>query len=196
MFRFRVIAAGTLVGLFAVIAAAVPASAHDELLSSTPTVGEALVAAPDTVSLEFSADVLTLGAAIVVADSEGRDWVAGDPVIEAGVVSAPLAEGMPEAGYEVRWRVVSGDGHPIAGVIPFTIGAGAPLVRDSPTPVAAQTASTQSAPLDGPPRLVIIGVAGAALAAGLVALTLLFLRRRTRSAAPTPRLEASASDQS
>jgi hypothetical protein len=40
---------------------------------------ERLDAAPSEVSLTFSADVLTIGAAVVIADASGRDWAAGAP---------------------------------------------------------------------------------------------------------------------
>lgn len=168
-----------------VLVASPPASAHDELVSSDPVSGQRLDAAPESVSLTFSADVLTVGAAIVVADAEGKDWVSGTPAIAAGVVTVALSGGMPAAGYEVRWRVVSSDGHPISGLVPFTIGDGQRLKRDGgaapavadPTPGAAAAAD---APRDDPGilRVLLIGAGGAAGAAVLFALFQLLRRRR------------------
>ncbi len=164
----------------ATLAVSTPAAAHDELVSSTPASGERLDAAPATVSLQFSADVLTIGAAVVVADAAGRDWVIGEPVIDVGTVSVDLDASMPVAGYEIRWRVVSADGHPISGLIPFTIGDAEPLVREA-APRADDTESAapdQSAPQgDGGLRLLPIGIGGAALAVGAFAL-IYFIRRR------------------
>ncbi len=81
------------------------------------------------VSLEFSAELMDVGAFDHVADADGRDWTAAEATVEATTVSAPFAEELPVGGYEVRWRVVSSDGHPISGVIPFTVGDAEPLQR-------------------------------------------------------------------
>lgn len=166
------------------VASATSASAHDELLASSPSPGERLAAAPTEVRLEFSADVLTIGAAVIVADASGRDWVVGEPQLEGGAVSVVLDEGMPAAGYEVRWRVVSSDGHPISGLVPFTVGEGEPLER----PVAAETPAAEATTpgdssdqstreSDAVLRIALVGGGGAAVAALLFAL-IHFLRRR------------------
>ncbi len=94
---------------------AAPAAAHDELLASSPSPGAALDSAPTEVTLTFSADVLTIGAAVIVADGAGKDWAAAAPAVDNGVVSVPLVPALPAGGYEIRWRVVSQDGHPISG---------------------------------------------------------------------------------
>jgi len=78
----------------------------------------------------------------------------------------------------VRWRVVSVDGHPISGVIPFTVGDAAPLARAAasaaPSPAAA-TAPTGDA---GVPRIVVIAAIGAGLALAVFLAVTLLLRRR------------------
>ena len=188
-----------LLGVFAVtsvllLTAAAPAAAHDELVASSPAPGERLADAPSEIALSFSSDVLTMGAAVIVADADGRDWVIGDPIVEAGTVTVPVDGSMPDAGYEVRWRVVSSDGHPISGLIPFTVGGGSPLVRttDEPSPQATSPAGAtsggaasdqnQSTPQDQhATRVVLVGAAGAAIAVALFALVSL-LRRRGASA--------------
>ena len=178
MHRLRVVAAGIAVAAVAVLASVVPASAHDELLSSSPSAGERLPSAPDEISLRFSADVMDVGAQVIVADGDGTDWVAADPVVASGTVSVLLQGGMPVAGYKVRWRVVSVDGHPISGVIPFTVGDAAPLARAAasaaPSPAAA-TAPTGDA---GVPRIVVIAAIGAGLALAVFLAVTLLLRRR------------------
>lgn len=191
MSRFRVLAAGMAVAVLAVLSAAVPASAHDELLASSPKPGEALPVAPSSVTLEFSSDVLTMGAVIVIADAEGTDWVASEPVLDGTRVTAEVQAGMPAAGYELRWRVVSSDGHPIAGIVPFTIGDGEPLTRDANTgtdassvPSDGDTVSTdssaghQSTQESGVIRVVLIGAGGAVVAIALFVLVRFLLRRR------------------
>ncbi len=183
------VAAAMLTAAVVVLGAAPTAQAHDELLDSTPASGERLSTAPASVSLTFSADVLTLGAVIIVVDADDRDWVTGDIAVQGGVVSAHMAEGMPADGYEVRWRVVSGDGHPISGVIPFTVGDGAPIVRqpvasDAATGPTAETnaqADSQITQEPGLARVLVVGAIGAAIAAVVVALAFFIHRRRSRT---------------
>lgn len=187
MSRFRVVLTAAAVAVLVVFGAAAPASAHDELLASTPPADARLEAAPTEVSLTFSADVMTIGAAVIVVDASGRDWAAGEPTIDRGTVTVPVDEAMPAAGYEIRWRVVSSDGHPISGLIPFAIGDGEPLTR-----TAAPDASTAASDVDslstqenqGALRVILIGVGGAAVAVALFALIRFLRRPRTAVAQP------------
>ncbi|GAA1470181.1 hypothetical protein GCM10017607_08810 [Microbacterium thalassium] len=135
--------------------------------------------------------MLTVGAVIVVVDASGADWVDGDLEIREGTVVAPLEKGMPDAGYEVRWRVVSADGHPISGLIPFTVGDAEPLARESAAGASGDSEAeasgdtgTQITQEGGIPRVVLIGGIGAAVAAaGFAAVTL--IRRRASVAGGT-----------
>ncbi len=132
-----------------------------------------------------------MGAAVVVVDQSGRDWVAAEPVLDEATVTAELESGMPDAGYELRWRVVSSDGHPISGVVPFTIGDGVPLTR-TPAPAVAggtdttstdtQSESTQEN--QGAFRVLLIGVAGAGIAVAVLLLFSFLRRRRAATAQP------------
>ncbi len=187
MSRFRMIVVAAAVAVLVVFGAAAPASAHDELLASTPAADARLEAAPTEVSLTFSADVMTIGAAVIVVDASGRDWAAGEPTIDRGTVTVPVDEAMPAAGYEIRWRVVSSDGHPISGLIPFAIGDGEPLTRTSAPD--ASTAATDVGSLStqenqGALRVVLIGAGGAAVAVALFALIRFLRRPRTAVAQP------------
>lgn len=181
----RRIVAGIVVAFAAVLAVAAPASAHDELLSSTPETGQRLTEAPTQVTLTFSADVLDTGAAVIVADAAGHDWAAAEPVLDGPTVTVDLQPDMPAAGYEVRWRVVSSDGHPIAGTVSFTIGDGTPLEHTAqPTapsadgPAAQSDEPTADQENAGALRIAFVGAAGAGIAVALFAL-ILFLRRRS-----------------
>ena len=194
----RISSAAAIVALL-VLAPATAASAHDELVSSSPAAGEQLSTAPESITLAFSAEVLTMGAAIMVVDADGTDWVASEPVVDYGEVTATLESGMPDAGYEVRWRVVSSDGHPISGVIPFTVGDAAPLVAESAAPAQSQAAEPGAAepgaaepgnPEEeeqgttaegGVPRALLVGGAAAIIAGAVFALVSV-IRRRARRA--------------
>lgn len=185
--RTRALFAGLAVAVVAMLATAAPASAHDELLSSDPASDEALTDAPTTVTLTFSADILDMGAAVVVTDGGQTDWVSALPTIDGPTVTATLDEGLPDAAYEIRWRVVSSDGHPISGVVPFTVGDGEPAADRDPAAdesapgsgadpqgsTRAQTATSD----EGPWRAVLVGVGGAAVAVALLVLVQLLRRR-------------------
>ncbi|SKB69114.1 hypothetical protein SAMN05660916_02199 [Arthrobacter sp. 31Cvi3.1E] len=101
------------------------ASAHDQLVSSTPSTGERLAVPPSAIELKFSAPLLAIGHEVRVVDAASKNWVQGDSALDRGTLTQPLAPGMPDGEYQVRWRVVSSDGHPINGSYSFLVGAGA-----------------------------------------------------------------------
>ncbi|GAB3601314.1 copper resistance CopC family protein [Microbacterium tumbae] len=190
----RRIGAGLAVATVATLATAAPASAHDELTFSDPAAEARLDSAPEEVTMEFSGDLLTLGesmtgAVVLVIDGSGRDWATGDPEVIGNSVTVDLDEGMPDAGYQVRWQVVSEDGHPISGVIPFTIGDAEPfetttaeqaLPSDGAADAQDQTVSETSSAM----RIVLVGAGGAAIAAVFFALYRFLRRPRTAPAQP------------
>lgn len=119
------------------------AYAHDTLTDSSPAEGETLTEPPTQVRLTFSAEVLEMGAAAVVTDSDGATWEADDPTVEGTDVTVPLEDGLPNGSYEVSWRVTSSDGHPISGVIPFTVDA--PDTETAPADPAPTTGADDAA---------------------------------------------------
>lgn len=123
------------------------AYAHDTLTDSSPAEGETLTEPPTQVQLTFSAEVLELGAAAVVTDSDGGTWETGELAVDGTGVTVPLAEALPNGSYEVSWRVTSSDGHPISGVIPFTVDApAAETTEPAPADATPSTAPADSAP--------------------------------------------------
>lgn len=151
------------------------AYAHDQLVDSSPEAGDHLDEPPTEVRLSYSGELLTLGAAVIVADAAGEPWQDGDPVLDGAEVVVPLRPDLPDGAYEVRWRVVSSDGHPIAGVVPFTVGdpAAAPVAAapaQAGAPVPDETSGSSA-------RVIVLGVLGAAVALGLYAVTTLLRRR-------------------
>ena len=193
MSPLRTLAAGLTVAAVAVFATALPASAHDQLVSSTPGDGERLASSPSSVTMTFSGELLVLdsdltGAVVLVVDDSGTDWVTGAVAVTGNTVTAELDPAMPEAGYQVRWQVVSEDGHPISGVIPFTIGDAAPMATASVgAPSDAETTAEVSAPAadqiadesGGAIRVLLVGLGGAAIA--VLAFALLRHLRRPRT---------------
>lgn len=122
-----------------------PAAAHATLLSTDPAEGEVVAEAPDEVTFTFDEPVSLTASGIRAFDA------AGEPVsVEASstdeVVSADLPEGLDDGTYVVTYRVVSADGHPIAGSLTFSIGAPSEtVVPPSGAAVADPSRSTKSA---------------------------------------------------
>lgn len=114
-----------------------PALAHDALKSSDPDKG-ATVKTLDKVKLEFSAGVRM--PFVVVRDSGGTKFQQGKPEADGRVVTQQLKDALPDGKYTIAYRVVSSDGHPIEGEIPFSV-KGAP--KASPT---AEVTPTTAAP--------------------------------------------------
>lgn len=165
--------AGAVVALAAVLAVASPAAAHDELVGSSPAAGADLTEAPAEVTLTYSAAIMAEGATVAVFDASGRNWAEGDPVIDTNTLTAPLADGLPAAGYVVEWRVVSSDGHPISGTVPFTVGGGAPIASDD--------VAGASAPEDG--GAVVPVVVGSVIAVVVIAILVWIVVSRRRTTA-------------
>jgi methionine-rich copper-binding protein CopC len=111
----------------ALLVAGPPAYAHDQVLAQSPAADAALDGSPQRVSLTFTDTPLDIGAVVMVVDPAGKNWSAGEPRISGATVEQPVGA-LPDGHYQVRWRVVSADGHPISESYPFTVGdaAGAP----------------------------------------------------------------------
>lgn len=124
--RLGALAAGAALALGAVAVPTAPVFAHDQLIGSDPAEGAVLDAAPEQIVLEFSGNLMTLGDSstqVVVTDANGDDWVESAPVVEGSRVTVPLSNDMPGGAFEASWQVVSEDGHPISGVVSFTVDA-------------------------------------------------------------------------
>lgn len=114
-------AAVVLVGMLALAA---PAHAHDALVSATPADGATLTAVPTEVVLTFTDQILEVEPAVLVRDEAGEQLDDVPVVVDGATVTRPLPADMPDGRYDVAWRVVSADGHPIEGAFTFTVAAG------------------------------------------------------------------------
>lgn len=111
--------AGLLLLLAALLSPAA-AFAHATLLGSTPDDGAVADKAPETFRLNFNEPV----AVTAVRLSGGGRTVTLDRITGDGasvVIEAPA--GLADGPYALSYRVVSEDGHPIAGSVSFAIGA-------------------------------------------------------------------------
>lgn len=118
-------ATAVLLAVAAVLVPSTAAQAHDELVSSTPAGGAALQAMPAELVLTFSNAPMELGSVVKVTDSGGADWADGSVQIVDRTATQRLKPGAPAGTYNVQWRVVSSDSHPIEGAYRFSVSAGA-----------------------------------------------------------------------
>jgi methionine-rich copper-binding protein CopC len=130
-------AAAILAALF-VLATAAPALAHDALKSSDPA-KDATVKTLDEVTLEFTGSVRM--PFVIVRGAGEAQFQAGKPDLDGPVVTQKLKGELSDGKYVIAYRVVSSDGHPIEGEIPFTVKGATP----SQSPTAASPEATASA---------------------------------------------------
>lgn len=181
---FRAAAAGllaVLLALAALVGAGGAASAHDELVGTTPAEGTTIDVLPPTLELAFSSVPSGIGSQVQVLDEAGEDWADGPVEIVDRTATQALRAGAPAGEYTVNWRVVSSDSHPIEGTFAFTTQQGGTTVPDAVTtagPMDTQedvTNETQTAGVSDFPWSIILMIA--ALVAIAVAMALTARRR-------------------
>lgn len=94
--------------------------AHGVLLSSIPPENALLDKAPPVATLQFNELVTPLVVQLVAPDGTRTDLT--DQLAPGALLTAPLDADLPEGTYVLSWRVVSEDGHPIAGSQVFSLG--------------------------------------------------------------------------
>jgi copper resistance protein C len=143
--------AAALVAVVALLLSASPAVAHTRLESSDPADGADLSAAPEAVSLTFTENVDAEFASVSVVGPDGVNYQTGQLTASDGVVRSAVSPLGPAGRYEIGYRVVSDDGHPVQGVVSFTLTAPGPAVAQpapaapATTPVAPQAGAQQDA---------------------------------------------------
>ncbi|MFF4598239.1 copper resistance protein CopC [Amycolatopsis sp. NPDC001319] len=159
----------------ALLGTATPALAHNVLISSNPADGASLATGPAKVTLTFDQYVQNADVnQIAVTGPDGNQWAEGPVTVENNVISAPLRPLGPAGKYTVGYRILSADGHPVSGEIPFTLtkaGSGTPAKVDaakaSGAPAAGTSATSSTSSSTGIPIWVWIAGAVVLLAIGL-----------------------------
>ncbi|MEQ0565911.1 copper resistance protein CopC [Amycolatopsis sp. NEAU-NG30] len=147
---------------------AAPASAHVEIISSTPGDGTRLTAAPSQVSVTLSENVGIQPGSLKVVDTRGAAVDTG-PVFQPGDVAEQVAvrlrPGLPDGSYLVEYAFVSADSHPVRGTFAFVVGTG-PLI----TSAGAVAAATGTDPTVDVVATIVrwLSFAGVVLLGGLV----------------------------
>jgi methionine-rich copper-binding protein CopC len=101
------------------------ASAHEELVEFSPTEGQVVQAGLIDISLLFSDDLISLsggsGNEIIITEVETGNLI-NNGCTEVNGANAKTKVDLDIPGeYNVAWRVVSGDGHPISGSQRFLV---------------------------------------------------------------------------
>lgn len=183
------------------VIAAPAAWAHSSLISSSPAADSVLATPPTRVELVFNEEIRDFQPKIAITVGDD-DPIEVTPVVDGATVSADLTgvqwpggagggaddgtvSGGPPVAWKLGYRVVSADGHPVSGLVPFSVGDGpAPAATSAAGPTVPTGAADGSgsgstdAGQDGSawPWVAGVAVAVAALVAGLV------LRRRRPAA--------------
>lgn len=99
---------------------ALPASAHADLVSTDPVDGSVLERAPDSITLSFNSKVLDSMAELAVSNSAGEliPGIVAETVKTTATAVWPMD--LPGDTYEVAYRIVSEDGHPVTGSFSFS----------------------------------------------------------------------------
>ncbi|MFC4007267.1 copper resistance protein CopC [Nonomuraea purpurea] len=116
-----------------------PAFAHDALKSSSPA-KNAVISSPKEIELEYSAGVKF--PFVVLHDAAGKTVELGEPRLAGPKVFADVQGPLAPGPYTIAWRVVSSDGHPIEGEIPFSV-KGSSSSSASPSSVAESPAARE-----------------------------------------------------
>ena len=119
--------------------------AHAGLISSNPEDGSTLSAPPTVIDLTFNEELLPDTVEIAVT-TEAAGLIAGVEFTTAGPsVQVTWPQDLPDDTYQVAYRVVSNDGHPITGAITFSYtGSGAPATTESEIVVSETSESTEA----------------------------------------------------
>ena len=162
-----------LVALALVLLGAAPASAHAELLETDPAEGAVVETAPESVTLTFNEPVRLTSQEIAVYDAEGEEVAssaaANGPEVTVGLSDAAT---MDHGTYVLSWNVLSGDGHPIAGALTFSVGAPSATVAAPPEPESSSAVVTVLRDV-----VSVITYLGLLIAAGLALFVVLVLPR-------------------
>ncbi|WP_410655394.1 copper resistance protein CopC [Amycolatopsis sp. lyj-112] len=150
--------------LFTTLAGVQPAMAHSVLVSSDPAKDSSIASAPSVVSLMFNEPLDHSFSELTVLGPDGSSqWEGGVPVVAGEKLSAPLRALGAAGVYTVKYRVVSADGHPVSGSVPFTLTiAGAGKAAADPV---VRTDTMAAPPAAGDSMPVWPWIAGAALVA-------------------------------
>ncbi|MBT2647079.1 copper resistance protein CopC [Bacillus sp. ISL-34] len=119
-----------IVSLFSLLLYPAMAFGHATIISSNPSPNEAMDTLPEKISIQFSENIQPAFHSLEVFSQDGDKIQIQDSTIskQSGKILEAKWKGTIDEGiYYIKWRVVSSDGHPIEGTIPFQFGDSAGL---------------------------------------------------------------------
>jgi copper transport protein len=146
-------ALAALVLLVAWLGVPLAASAHAQLVSTSPQSGSLLDASPDAIRIVWSESVSPDFSSIQVFDRTRKEMPTG-PIAQPGedvALEVPLPERLPSGTYTVVWKVVSSvDGHPTVGSFAFRVRGAPSASGTAPAEDAAPITPDQGAGTTNP----------------------------------------------
>ena len=139
----------TMTACVAALLGAAPAFAHTRLESSDPADGSSIASAPESVSLRFNEAIQADFATLSVVGPDGTQYQKGVVSAANGQVGTAVSPLGPAGTYQIGYRVVSDDGHPVSGKVSFTLTAPGPGGA-LPTPSAGVPSVAAPAPVPAP----------------------------------------------
>ncbi|MFD6440639.1 copper resistance protein CopC, partial [Peribacillus sp. NPDC060186] len=128
------------ISLFSLLLYPVTASGHASVISSNPSPNEAMDTLPEKISIQFSEDIQPAFHSLEVFNQDGSKIQIQDSKISEKsekILEAKWKGSIDEGIYNIKWRVVSSDGHPIEGTIPFQFGDSAAVTDQAISEVNA-----------------------------------------------------------
>ena len=194
--KFHRVLGAILLSGFGFVVPVSTASAHTDLVSTSPAANSDVNVAQENISLTFAEPTLVDGAAIVVVTEAGDMLDSPAPELEGATLSIPWPIELTPGVVTVQWRATGDDGHVLSGEFVFNYTAAAesgpapspetseiamPSKSAEPTITAVATPETVATPIaaevssDGSGNNLVLVIAIVAMA-GLIAAGL-FLRR-------------------
>jgi copper resistance protein C len=139
-----------LLGVAGMLLGTAPAWAHSQLLGTDPADGASVDTGPAQVTLTFNEDMPAGFDVVTVTGPDGRTWQTGQVTTAGQTVSVPIAPLGPAGRYEVHYRVVSADGHPVQGGSSFTLtraGTGTAPPQAAPSTTGAAPTDDTGSPI-------------------------------------------------
>ena len=107
--------------LLPLLLASLPAAAHSELRRSVPAAGAVLMQAPEQIELYFNERVQLTARRLFRDGSE--EISLPRRAIRSATTEIIALPPLPPGAYRAEWRIISADGHPAGGTIPFRVEA-------------------------------------------------------------------------
>jgi copper resistance protein C len=170
--------------LLATVVFALPATGHDLLIDIQPASGAVLTEGSFEAKLTFNNPLLVVegetNAELSTKPVGSDDWVSHEIAVMDSVLTAQI--NLSESGdYDLRWKVVSSDGHPISGESTFTLELGTSQPQETEAPILIAPAPIQESVAGGSIVGFYIGLAMVVLGVIFAPIGLMIRRRARKS---------------